>query len=123
VRLCDAEYASLHRFDGEMIDLSAVHGLPDDAVDVLRTIFPYRPTETMIGIARAIRERRPVHIEDLRTEPGWRFPAMQSVPEFRTLLMVPMLKDGHPVGAISVGRARVVRFTDSQVQLLQTLAD
>jgi signal transduction histidine kinase len=121
--LCSAEYAAVHRYNGEFVYFNAHAGLSPEAIEVLRTqVFPYRPAEGGTGIARALRERRPVQIDDLRADAAWRFPVMKSLADYRTLLMVPMLHRGEPVGVISVGRSVVRRFSDEEVRLLELFA-
>jgi two-component system, NtrC family, sensor kinase len=121
--LCSAEWAGVHRYDGEFVYFNAHAGFTAEAIAVLSTqIFPYRPAEGGTGIARALRERKPVHIDDLRADSAWRFPVMKELPDYRTVLMVPMLRRDEPLGVISVGRSVVRPFSDEQIKLLQVFA-
>src|SRR5262249_13810870 len=73
---------------------------------------------------RAVIDRTVVHISDIREEPD--FSVSQRLGDalrFRAILSVPMLRDGSPIGAISIARAEAGFFSSSQVDLLQTFAD
>jgi GAF domain-containing protein/HAMP domain-containing protein len=69
----------------------------------------------------AVRERKPVHIRDIQNEPHFRGPVDKDFP--RTVLAVPMLRDGVPFGAIVIFRDVVEPFTDRQIELVTTFAD
>src|SRR3989441_12630341 len=76
---------------------------------------------TLIG--RTALEGRPVHIPDVLADPDYTWTEAQRVGGFRSVLGVPMLREGQPIGVISVWRDEVRPFTDRQVQLLTTFAD
>src|SRR5438445_3529708 len=83
------------------------------------TIAPGRAT--LIG--RTALEGRPVHIPDVLADPEYTWTEAQRVGGFRSVLGVPMLREGQPIGVISVWRDEVRPFTDRQIQLLTTFAD
>jgi signal transduction histidine kinase len=73
---------------------------------------------------QAIREGRPVHVEDLLATED--FPLGRELARasgYRTVLCVPLLRDGAAIGAIGIRRTEVRPFTGSQIALLQTFAD
>src|SRR5262249_32870028 len=79
------------------------------------------------ALARVLGELRPVHIEDVVADAAFAEgdPLRRAVVELegmRTLLMVPLLKEGRLVGALSVYRREVRPFTDRQIGLMQTFA-
>jgi signal transduction histidine kinase/HAMP domain-containing protein len=78
-----------------------------------------RPDEES-ATTRAVRERKPVHIQDIQNEPHFRGPVEDIS---RTVLAVPMLRDGVPFGAIVIFRDVVEPFTDRQIELVTTFAD
>jgi PAS domain S-box-containing protein len=122
VRLCEAEVATVTRFDGELIHLGAMYGSSPEGIAALQQTFPMRPSAAG-GAARAIRDRAVVHIPDILADPQYQIHETALTAGFRGLLGVPMLRDGVAIGAITLGRARAGSFTDTQVQLLRTFAD
>ena len=88
----------------------------------MRSVFPVKANGTTLT-GRAIRERMPVQIADVLAEPSYGPKDAARLAGFRANLAVPMMREGHVVGAISVCRAEAGPFPDKQVQLLQTFAD
>jgi GAF domain-containing protein len=121
VTLCDAAFGGLHLFDGEQITLDAHSGLPEEELEVLRTVFPF-PIRSNSLVGRALLERSPVQIEDVWAIPGYHSTAIQSLARYRTGLGVPMLREGTPIGALALWRSEVRRFTDRQIELIMTFA-
>ena len=76
------------------------------------------------GLARAIIRRDIVHIADIRRDVEGRDDSLRSEAieaGIRTLLVVPMLKEGEPIGAIAIYRHEVQPFTDKQIELVTEL--
>jgi signal transduction histidine kinase len=122
VRLCDAEAATVTRFDGEWVHIGAIYGLSAARSDALRGTFPMRPSGAG-GAARAIRDRAIVHIPDVLSDQEYEIQQTAMRSGYRGLLAVPMLHKEHAIGAITLGRAEPGEFSDTQVQLLRTFAD
>jgi GAF domain-containing protein len=121
VTLCDASFGGLHLFDGEQITLDSHSGLPEEELEVLRTVFPF-PIRSNSLVGRALLERSPVQVEDVRAVPGYHSPAIQSLARYRTGLAVPMLREGTPIGGLALWRSEVRPFTDRQIELIMTFA-
>jgi len=119
--LCDADLGGLHRFDGKLISLEAHYNADPGEYETWQRIFPM-PLGRATASGRAIAARAPVQIDDVRADPDYSV-SIQGLEGPRTILAVPMLKDGHPVGTIVVWRREVRPFSDQQIQLLQTFAD
>ena len=119
--LCDAESSNLQRFDGEKMHLVAAHNFDTDAHREFATHFPMKPDPKFIG-SRAVLSREVVHVSDLLVER--RFPRQLARKSgWRSVLAVPMLRDGAPIGAIVLARRTPERFSDRQIGLLKTFAD
>src|SRR5262245_52577388 len=116
-RLCHAYDVTVFRLDGDVLRLAAHHG-PVTA----RLTLPVS-RETLGG--RSILEARPVQVADALIDDS-EFPGISRFARehgHRTLLSVPLLREGVPIGAIQLRRTEVAPFTDQQIALLQTFAD
>jgi signal transduction histidine kinase len=121
-RLCDAVFSALGSFDGELMDIVAAHNWTPAAWEVARRTFPCPPRRELAA-GRAILDRVVVHLFDVDVDREYASFEMSHTVGFRSILAVPMIRDGEPVGVIAVGRPAPGTFTDSQVALLQTFAD
>ncbi len=122
VRLCGGQVATVTRFDGEWVHLGAIYGSSTKGIDALRHTFPMRPSAAG-GAARAIHDRATVHIPDVLQDENYRIQGAALTAGFRAVLGVPMLREGHAIGAITLGRAQAGPYSDTQVKLLRTFAD
>ena len=121
-RLCDATFGTAHRFEGQLVTLDAHHGMTSDQFEIGKQRFPIPATrETAAG--RAISDRRVIQIEDVRSDPEYVIVGQQNELSYRTVLAVPLLKEGDPIGALAMWRREVKPFTVSQINLVQTFAD
>ena len=117
VRLCAASFGNLYLRDGEFFRMVAFHNTPPAFV-AQRRGRPYRPSP--IGPpGRMLRTRAVVHVDDLTADPSYRErdPGVVAFVELagtRTVLLVPMLKDGEPIGYLSIYRQEVRPFADSR---------
>jgi signal transduction histidine kinase len=72
---------------------------------------------------RALLEGRVIHIPDVSADPEYTLVAAQRLGDYRTVLSVPMLREGIPIGVMSLTRSEVRPFTDKQIELVSTFAD
>ena len=119
--LTGATIGSVFRFDGSLIHYVAHHGLTAAEIDAAQGVFPRPPGRGSLA-ARAIMTREVVHVADLTADPEFEHPSVAQT-GLRTMLSVPMLRDGNPIGAIQVTRREVEPFSDKQIDLLKTFAD
>jgi transcriptional regulator with GAF, ATPase, and Fis domain len=122
LRLCGAAFSVVVRFDGNLIELASIHKMSDPTgVEALRHVFPRRPHPG--GTTdRAILTRAVAHIPDICEDPNYEHHGLAQATRYRSILSVPMLREGQPVGAISVARASPGAFPQRQVHLLETFA-
>src|SRR5262245_14947524 len=118
--LCDAAWGAVIRFDGQRLTLMAQHNMTPSELELVRGTYPRTPTRGR-ATGRAIIERRTVHVPDIREAPDYQSPFQQAL-GFRTVLAVPMLRDGEPIGVLALWRREVRQFTDQQIALVETFA-
>ena len=120
-RLCEAEYTLLYKQIGNWYGVAAANNADADFVKYVREHPPMPGRGSITG--RTIIERRPVHIPDCLADPEYLSREHQQVGRFRTMLSVPLLREGAPVGVISLLRAKVRPFSQRQIDLVTTFAD
>ena len=122
IRLCRGDMGALGTFDGEFVHLASYCGVSPAAVESMQAMFPMAPGDGSM-VARAVGAGAPVNTVDVQNDPGYgsKSPAYQG--GLRGALGVPMLLDGVVIGSIAVARATAGKFSDKQVELLQTFAD
>jgi two-component system NtrC family sensor kinase len=120
-RLCEADQGIIARERDGVYLRVATYGFSDDFTEYVRTlpVIPERGTAT----GRALLEGKVVHIPDVRADPEYTFVEGQKLGGFRTILAVPMLREGNPIGVLSLTRHEVRPFTDKQLELVSTFAD
>jgi class 3 adenylate cyclase len=124
VALSQADFGNILRLDEAtgFYQVVAHHGEVDPEYWQLVTHTPYKPDRgTLIG--RTLVELRPVHIVDILEDPEYRFWEAQRTGGYRTILGVPMLREGFPIGVFVVWRREVKPFTEREITLLTTFAD
>jgi GAF domain-containing protein len=109
-------------FDGELIHLAAVANLNPEGADAIRRVFPRPPGRDMAG-TRAVLTCSVVAISDVLEDDEFGPRDVAVATGFRSVLAVPLVRDGSPIGAIAVGRPEPGPFPDQQLALLQTFAD
>jgi signal transduction histidine kinase/putative methionine-R-sulfoxide reductase with GAF domain len=121
VRLCGAKHGLIFRYDGESLRAVASCNTPTGYFEVWARdpIRANRRTAT----GRALLERRPIQIVDVLSDPDYDFPEAQKMMGYRTVLVVPMMREGVPLGTIGLFATEVSPFTDKQIELVTTFAD
>ena len=126
VRICDATFGNIFRWDGEAFQLMAAHKTPP-AFAKARKISPIRPTATTL-FGRLVATKSLVHTPDLAAEKQYveeRRPSYVEAVELggiRAFLVVPMLKNDELIGAIGLFRHEVRPFADRQIELVKGFA-
>src|SRR5262249_32832689 len=121
VLICGAKHGIIFRYDGECCRAAAAYNAPPGTLELWeRTpIRAGRATPT----GRALLERRVVQIPDVQADREFDFPETQKLTGARTVLAVPLLREGVPLGTIGLWKTEVAPFTDKQIELLTTFAD
>ena len=123
VRICDATFGIIYRWDGELLHLLAVHNAPAALVDARRRS-ALRPSSL---IRHMVETRTTAHVADVAAHKDYieRHPGAVAAVELggtRTYLAVPMLKENELIGALSLSRQVVRPFTDKQIELVKNFA-
>src|SRR6516162_10352457 len=84
---------------------------------------PRRCSERSTATGRALLEGKAVHIPDVEADPEYTLVEGQRLGGYRTVLGIPMLREGVPIGVLVLTRDEVRPFTDKQIELVQTFAD
>ncbi|MGC1558778.1 MAG: GAF domain-containing protein [Bradyrhizobium sp.] len=120
-RLCDAKSSHIYLVDGDVSRLAACSGFSREYENLLRRT-PLTPGRgTLVG--RTLQEGRVVHLPDALADPEYEFREAQRLGHFRTMLGIPMLRDGATMGVLSLTRSEVRPFAAKQIELVQTFAD
>jgi len=126
VRVCGAKFGVLNIYDGEMYETVAGYNVPREYVETqLNKPFVPHPKGGQRTIAQT---HRPVHIEDVRTQPPYLEgdPAAVGFSDLagaRTMAIVPMLNGDILVGTLAIFRQEVRPFTEKQITLLGSFAN
>jgi two-component system, NtrC family, sensor kinase len=124
VRICDARFGNIFRWDGDALHLLAAHNVPI-AFDDVRRRLPLRPSPGPLG--RMVATKTVVHVTDLAGEKSYieRAPSVVAAVELggiRAFLAVPMLKEGELIGAFTLNRPEVRPFTEKEIALVTSFA-
>jgi signal transduction histidine kinase len=120
-RLCDADKATITRQQSGTFFRAEAYGFSPEFMEYARTV-PVQP-ERGSAIGRALLDGKVVHIPDVQADPEYTWTEAQRLGGFRTILGVPMLRDGVAIGALGLTRSEVRPFTDKQIELVSTFAD
>jgi two-component system, NtrC family, sensor kinase len=120
-QLCDADNSTITRKQGMEFFRAAAYGYPPEFLEYIGAS-PVQPGRGTVH-GRALVERRVIHIPDVLADPEYTWAEAQRLGGFRTLLGVPMLREGVPIGVLTLSRSKVCAFTDKQIELVSTFAD
>jgi GAF domain-containing protein/CheY-like chemotaxis protein len=120
-RLCEAVFSVVWRYDGDLLHYVTSHNFTPEVHSRLLQAYPKRPDRSLAA-GRAILDCAIAHVPDMLADSSYAH-EFAIAGNWRASVAVPMLRDGKPVGAISVGKAEAVPFSERQIQLLTTFAD
>ena len=120
-RLCEADKATITRQKDGVFFRAEFYGFSLEFMEYVKN-FPVEPGPgTVTG--RALLERRVIHIPDVQADLEYTWAEAQKLGDFRTILGVPMLREGIPIGVLALTRSEVRPFTEKQIELVSTFAD
>jgi signal transduction histidine kinase len=120
-RLCEADTAAIAREKNDHYYIVASCGFPPGFRDYVETVPMERGRGSLFG--RVLLECKPVHVVDVLADPEYAMRELQKKGGYRTVLGVPLLREGVPIGLLNVGRTSVRSFTERQIELATTFAD
>ena len=126
VRICDAKFGNIFRWDNEGAHVVATHNTPPAFAEARRR--SPNPANPKTSFGRMIATKAVVHVADAAAEPGYVEQHDQAAVEavelggVRTALYVPMLKESELIGAFTLSRQEVRPFIDNQIELVQNFA-
>src|ERR1700733_12212669 len=120
-RLCDADFAFIFQRFGDLFHLAATHGYSGDFIEYQKQ----NPIPLGRGsvTGRTALQRKMVHIPDVLEDPEYTWTKSIELAQYRTMLGIPLLREGVPIGVIALSRRTVRPFTDHQIELVESFAD
>ncbi len=120
-RLCQADHGSVFQLDGDVYRWRVGHGLDPVYQEIERTTAIPVDDKTLVG--RVALAAEALHIEDAWTDAGYGPKDAARIGNTRTMLGVPLLRHGKPIGVIAMARERVELFSRKHIDLVTTFAD
>ena len=121
-RLCEADMSVITRQRGDTYYRAGSWGFAPEFMEYVKDL-PIKPERATIT-GRTLLEGKVTHVHDTYADPDYSFPEAQRLSgDPRTILGVPLLREGKPVGALALLRKNVRPFTDKQIELVTTFAD
>ena len=125
LRLCDATFGGVFRFHAGQLHVAALARVSSKETDAYHSQYPRAPHRSFI-MGRAFLDGRSVHVEDVLADPDYD-PGMQvglqRVAGYRSVLAVPIVRNGVPIGVVGCARREVEPFSPAQIELVKTFAD
>jgi signal transduction histidine kinase len=118
-RLCEADTVAIGRPRGKTYYFEASHGFSRENAEFMASHPAGIDRESVSG--RVLLEGKTVHVADVLSDPEYTYWGPKLV--IRTVLGVPLLREGSPIGVLAVGRCSVRPFTDKELELVSTFAD
>ena len=120
VRLCHAVQSNVQLFDGQLMHWGAQHNIAPAAMEAVHQLYPMPPNRSQTA-SRAVLDRAVINVPDVLDDPEYlRELAVKG--GWRSVLSVPMMGKGRPIGAITITRMEPGLFSETEIALLQMFA-
>ena len=119
--LCEGMNSGVYLLQNGLVHVAGHHNVSPEQFALARTAFPTPPHRGIMS-GRAIIDRAVAHVPDIAADPEYTAESIVKA-GFRSVVAVPMLRNGEPIGAINVTREEARPFSDRQIELLRTFAD
>jgi signal transduction histidine kinase len=120
-RLCEADLATIPRVAGGIFDYVATYGYSSEFQEFVQQDPPALGRGTVAG--RAALEGKTVHVPDVLDDPEYSYIEGQKKGGYRTVLGVPLMREGVAIGVLAMARSAPRPFTEKQIELVRTFAD
>jgi GAF domain-containing protein len=120
-QLCEADLATIPRVAGGIFDYVATYGYSSEFQELVQQDPPPLGRGTVAG--RAVLEGKTVHVPDVLDDPEYSWTGGQKKGGYRTVLGVPLMREGVAIGVLAMARSAPRPFTPQQIGLVQTFAD
>jgi GAF domain-containing protein len=120
-KLCEAEMAAITRDDGQGFRHVTNYGFPPDWVEFNKTIRMLPGRGSVVG--RALMEAKTVQVVDVLADAEYTYQVPAKKAGYRTFVAIPLMREGKPIGVLTMGRKSVAPFTDKQIEIVSTFAD
>ena len=120
-RLCKSDRGFVFIREGDEYRPTASYGATPEQLEFMRHRHLTSTSGTLVG--RTVQQRQVVQIEDARHDPEYAWEQAFELLGFRTMLGVPMLREGEPIGVVAIWRDQVRPFSERDTQLVTSFAD
>src|SRR5262245_17664760 len=117
----EADMAAILRPKGEFVQFAASYGFSSEYQLYMETNRISMGRGSLVG--RTVLEGKSVQIADVMADPDYKMTEVARIAGIRTMLGVPLLREGMPIGVITLQRKAVQPFTEKQIELLTIFAD
>jgi PAS domain S-box-containing protein len=121
-RLCRASLGVIFRIEGDVCRPAGLFGATPALIEHLAAQPPLLSDQVSLT-SRAVAARHAVQVEDALTDPRYGRKDVQQVGGYRTLLAVPVMREGDPIGVLTLGRTEVQPYNEKEIDLVTSFAD
>jgi GAF domain-containing protein len=121
-RLCRASLGVIFKIDGDVCRPAGLFGATPALIEHLAAHPPLLSDQASLT-SRAVAARQAVQVEDTQSDPGYGRKDVQQVGGYRTLLSVPVMREGVAIGVLTLGRTFVQAYNDKEIDLVTSFAD